>query len=62
MLESRIRQGLALEALTPSERARVGRLVEDGLIDSAAVESGRLVLTRRGRLLADAVVREVLDD
>jgi len=62
MLESRIRQGLALEALTPSERARVGRLVEDGLIDPAAVESGRLVLTRRGRLLADAVVRDVLDD
>jgi oxygen-independent coproporphyrinogen-3 oxidase len=32
----------------------------DGLLDEASYEAGRLVLTLRGRLLADAVVRDLL--
>jgi oxygen-independent coproporphyrinogen-3 oxidase len=35
--------------------------VRDGLADTAAHAAGRLVLTRRGRLLADAVIRGVTD-
>ena len=31
-----------------------------GLLDPAAVADGRVVLTQRGRLMADAVVRELL--
>ncbi|WP_293309778.1 radical SAM family heme chaperone HemW [Mycolicibacterium sp.] len=59
MLGIRLREGLALSALTGSERARAMRGVDDGLLSAAG---GRLTLTLRGRLLADAVVREVLDD
>jgi oxygen-independent coproporphyrinogen-3 oxidase len=36
-------------------------LVADGLADSAALAGGRIVLTRRGRLLADAVIRTLTD-
>jgi oxygen-independent coproporphyrinogen-3 oxidase len=32
----------------------------EGLLDEASYDEGRLVLTLRGRLLADAVVRDVL--
>ena len=32
----------------------------DGLAEAAAYEEGRLVLTLRGRLLADAVVRSLI--
>jgi hypothetical protein len=33
--------------------------VADGLADAAAYRDGRVVLTARGRLLADAVVRDL---
>ena len=36
-------------------------LIADELIDGAAAVRGRVVLTRRGRLLADAVVRALTD-
>jgi len=65
LLESRLVTGLDPSALTATERARVSDLVERGLIERAghqhAGESGQLVLTLRGRLLADAVVRDLLD-
>jgi oxygen-independent coproporphyrinogen-3 oxidase len=38
----------------------VTRLAADGLLDVAAAEAGRAVLTLRGRLLADAVVRDLV--
>jgi oxygen-independent coproporphyrinogen-3 oxidase len=39
----------------------VAGLVADGLVDGvAAVSRGRVVLTRRGRLLADTVVHRLL--
>ncbi|TRY19540.1 coproporphyrinogen III oxidase [Tessaracoccus rhinocerotis] len=58
LLELRLSDGLALDVLTPSERAKVGDVVGAGL---AVVEGDRLVLTLRGRLLADGVVRDLLD-
>mgnify|MGYP003429395897 FL=1 len=57
LLESRIREGVAVDTLTPSKRTAVAGLIADGLIDGAAAVGGRVVLTLRGRLLADAVVR-----
>ncbi len=58
LLEVRLSSGLPLDALTVSERARVPALVARGL---AVAEAGRLLLTRRGRLLGDAVTVDLLD-
>jgi coproporphyrinogen III oxidase-like Fe-S oxidoreductase len=58
MLRLRLRRGLAAETLSERERDRAQIAIGDGLLDA---QSGRLVLTDRGRLLADAVVRTVLD-
>ncbi|MET0455464.1 MAG: radical SAM family heme chaperone HemW [Mycobacterium sp.] len=58
MLRLRLRSGLPVVTLSTDERARVDTVVADGLVDRHA---DRLVLTDRGRLLADAVVRDLLD-
>ena len=58
MLRLRLRRGLAADSLSERERARAEIAVGDGLLSK---EADRLVLTDRGRLLADAVVRTVLD-
>lgn len=57
MLQVRLRTGLPQRVLSDSERQRAVRLVADGLLHA---RDDRLVLTDRGRLLADAVVRELL--
>ncbi|WP_203138743.1 radical SAM family heme chaperone HemW [Microbacterium sp. JZ31] len=61
LLESRIREGLAVDALGPGARRAVAGLVADGLVDGAAAVRGRVVLTLKGRLLADAVVRALTE-
>ena len=74
LLGLRLAEGLPLDAVPPAGRAAVpalvaaglveGGLVEGGLVEGAgndaAARSGSVVLTRRGRLLADAVVRVLL--
>ena len=57
MLRVRLRQGLSQDRLDEGERARAQRLCRDGLLKDRA---GALVLTDHGRLLADAVVRDLL--
>ena len=47
-----------MNALEAAGRSHVARLVADGLVDLVAE---RLVLTPRGRLLADAIVRDLVD-
>jgi oxygen-independent coproporphyrinogen-3 oxidase len=59
LLHLRLRSGLALESLTRSERSRADQAIVDGLL---IVTGDHLQLTERGRLLADAVVRDLLDD
>ncbi|GAA5154039.1 radical SAM family heme chaperone HemW [Microbacterium pseudoresistens] len=61
LLRSRMAEGLPVDLLRPSVRPRVAGLIADGLVDGAAAVSGALVLTLRGRLLADAVVRALTD-
>ncbi|WP_134766184.1 radical SAM family heme chaperone HemW [Nocardioides sp. 1609] len=55
LLEVRLAEGLALDVLESTDA--VAPVVEAGL---AVVDDGRLLLTRPGRLLADAVVRDLL--
>jgi putative oxygen-independent coproporphyrinogen III oxidase len=57
LLQTRLRQGLLLDRLDPTERERAEAVVADGLL---APDGDRLALTPRGRLLADAVVRTLL--
>ncbi|WP_273654324.1 radical SAM family heme chaperone HemW [Cellulomonas fimi] len=67
MLGVRMAEGLPIAELPTDARREVAGLVADGLVDGRAAlarpapgdpsPGGRLVLTRRGRLLADAVVR-----
>ena len=61
LLLSRIREGIAIDDLEADRRSRVAGLIADGLVDPAAAIGGRVQLTLRGRLLADAVVRELTD-
>ncbi|GAA1478921.1 radical SAM family heme chaperone HemW [Nocardioides aestuarii] len=57
LLELRLRDGLDRDVLDPAGRAAVTGLVKRGLLEA---DAPRLVLTRDGRLLADAVVRDLL--
>jgi putative oxygen-independent coproporphyrinogen III oxidase len=65
LLGVRLADGLPLAELDDPGRAAVAGLIGRGLLDGAAAlgadgGSRRVVLTRTGRLLADAVVRELL--
>jgi coproporphyrinogen III oxidase-like Fe-S oxidoreductase len=61
LLRSRIVDGLPIELLEPEGRRAVAGLIADGLVEGAAALRGLVVLTRPGRLLADAVVRRLLE-
>ncbi len=64
MLELRLAEGMDLEWLKANGFASakvVSELIADGLIDGVLAVSGKLVLTAKGRLLADAVIRKVLN-
>jgi len=61
LLEVRLREGLPLDVLQPAGRAAAARYAAEGLLEPGAYETGRAVLTLRGRLLADAVVRDLVD-
>ncbi|HVE74433.1 MAG TPA: radical SAM family heme chaperone HemW [Mycobacteriales bacterium] len=58
LLELRLREGLPLDVLTLEGNAAAERAVAAGLLEP--LTDGRAVLTLRGRLLADAVVRDLV--
>jgi putative oxygen-independent coproporphyrinogen III oxidase len=60
LLETRIVDGLDPAALDAAGRREVAQLIADGLVDGRAALAGRVVLTPRGRLLADGVVHRLL--
>ncbi|MFS0715016.1 radical SAM family heme chaperone HemW [Microbacterium sp. 2P01SA-2] len=61
LLRSRIVEGLGIDELDAGGRRAVASLIADGLVEGAAAVRGRIVLTRRGRLMADAVVRALTE-
>ena len=60
MLGVRLREGLSMDDLPESAEAVARQLAGWGLIEHPSLSDGRIVLTQRGRLMADAVVRELL--
>jgi hypothetical protein len=53
--------GLPIDALRPEGRSAIAGLIADGLVNgAAALRQKRVLLTLRGRLLADTVVRRLL--
>ncbi len=62
LLRSRLREGLPLTevGLDDDPLHLLREVLADGLVDAEAAGRGVVVLTRRGRLLADTVVRSLL--
>jgi oxygen-independent coproporphyrinogen-3 oxidase len=61
LLGTRLVDGHPLDDLHEDGRVSARALVGRGLLDGSALAAGRVVLTLQGRLLADAVVRDLLD-
>jgi putative oxygen-independent coproporphyrinogen III oxidase len=61
LLGVRLADGLPVENLRPDGRSAIAGLIAEGLVDGpSALRPRRVVLTLRGRLLADTVVRRLL--
>ena len=60
LLRVRLAEGYPVAALDPSVRAALAGHEARGLLDPAALAAGTVRLTRDGRLLADAVVRDLV--
>ena len=61
MLLTRLASGCPVALLSPAGQVAAAAAVRDGLATPEAHAAGRVVLTRRGRLLADAVIRDLTD-
>jgi len=59
MLQLRLATGHPLDEIRPEARPAVARALADGLLDPGPFRAGRAVLTLRGRLLADALIRDL---
>jgi putative oxygen-independent coproporphyrinogen III oxidase len=59
MLGVRLASGYPLAGLPPSGQEYAQRRMADPLISPDSLRDGTIVLTRRGRLLADAVIRDL---
>lgn len=61
MLSTRLAAGCPVADLTLAGRVAARQAAADGLVSDAALAGGTIRLTRRGRLLADAVIRAITD-
>ena len=63
LLELRLREGMSIELLksiNPLVAKPISQFIADGMVNAADAIRGQLTLTLKGRLLADALVRELL--
>ncbi|WP_087485313.1 radical SAM family heme chaperone HemW [Brachybacterium massiliense] len=60
MLELRIADGLAVDVVPEHRRPMLAVHRDRGHLEPEALQAGRAVLTRQGRLLADAVIRDLV--
>jgi len=61
MLELRLAEGVPADLLRPDGLTAARRAVRDGLLEPVALARGRCVLTLPGRLVADALTRDLVD-
>jgi oxygen-independent coproporphyrinogen-3 oxidase len=61
MLATRLASGCPVADLTAAGRAAARQAAADGLVSRQALADGTVRLTRRGRLLTDAVIRAITD-
>jgi putative oxygen-independent coproporphyrinogen III oxidase len=61
MLLTRLVSGCPVAELSPVGSAAARQAAADGLVSAEALAAGRVQLTQRGRLLADAVIRAITD-
>jgi putative oxygen-independent coproporphyrinogen III oxidase len=59
MLLTRLADGCPVTELDDAGRDAAAKAAADGLADPAALATGQVILTLRGRLLADAVIRDL---
>ena len=63
LLELRLREGMSIELLksiNPLVAKPISQFIADGMVNAADAIRGQLTLTLKGRLLADALVRDLL--
>ena len=60
LLELRLADGAPAELLAGTDPVEIETCIEEGALDATAWASGRAVLTRRGRLLADGIALRLL--
>ncbi len=61
MLATRLASGCPVRELSPAGLSAARRAAADGLLRQEALDQGTVRLTRAGRLLADAVIRDLTD-
>jgi putative oxygen-independent coproporphyrinogen III oxidase len=61
MLATRLASGCPVTELSPAGLTAARRAAADGLASQEALDRGTVRLTRQGRLLADAVIRDLTD-
>ena len=60
LLEIRLSSGIALADLSAGEIERLSEFLGEGFLRQDSWDSGRVVLSNTGRLIADRIVREIL--
>jgi len=61
LLEMRLREGIETDLIGEPGPTLASQLLSEGLVDHDQVEAGRLVLTLKGRLLADHVIMRLTE-